>query len=267
MATRPPLVNVMVGAIFKVARKLLRDFNEVEQLQVSKKGPGDFVSTADITADRALREELSTARPRFGFLTEEGAPVRGEDPGSRWIIDPLDGTLNYLLSLPHFAISVAVEVNGKLMAGVIYDPLRDELFWAERGRGAFLNDRRLRVSARGRMQDALVGTGGPLHKPEAEDYNETLGRLIAATASYRRSGSAALDLAYIAAGRLDGYWAVGLSPWDVAAGIIMIREAGGFVTADDGRAVSLSGPTLLATNEKLHGDFVGIIKNRATMRI
>ena len=267
MATRSALVNVMVGAIFKVARKLLRDFNEVEQLQVSEKGPRDFVTTADITADKALREELGAVRPRFGFLTEEGAPVAGRESGSRWIVDPLDGTLNYLHGLPHFAISVAAEVGGKLEAGVIYDPLRDELFWAERGRGAYLNDRRLRVSARRRMQDALVGTGGPLHAPGAGGYNETLGRLIAAAASYRRSGSAALDLAYVAAGRFDGYWSVGLSPWDIAAGIVLIREAGGLVSEADGRALTLSSSTLLAANERLHGQFIDIVKNRAKSNI
>ncbi|MCP4327755.1 MAG: inositol monophosphatase [Alphaproteobacteria bacterium] len=263
MATRSALINVMVGAVFKTARKLLRDFNEVEQLQVSEKGPRDFVTTADITADRMLREMLGEARPTFGFLTEEGAATTGRDAGSRWIIDPLDGTLNYLHGLPHFAISVAAEVAGRLEAGVIYDPIRDELFWADRGRGAYLNERRLRVSARKRLQDALVGVGGPLHAEGGHTrYGETLAPLIEATASYRRSGSAALDLAYLAAGRFDGYWAVGLSAWDIAAGLVLIREAGGFVSEADGRAVTLSSRSIVAGNYQLHEEFVKIVKNR-----
>ncbi len=253
----------MVGAAFKAARKLLRDFNEVEQLQVSEKGPRDFVTTADITADRTLREELGWARPTFGFLTEEGTAVEGTEIGSRWIVDPLDGTLNYLHGLPHFSISIAAEVAGTLEAGIVFDPIRDELFWGERGRGAYLNDRRLRVSARRRMQDALVGVGGPLHADGFLDsYNATLTRLIESTASYRRSGSAALDLSYVAAGRFDGYWAHGVSDWDIAAGIVLIREAGGLVTDESGRSVTISSSNIVAANERLHDQFVKIVKNR-----
>jgi myo-inositol-1(or 4)-monophosphatase len=254
----------MVSAALKVARKLLRDFNEVEFLQVSKKGPRDFVSVADITADRRLREELGNARPAFGFMTEEGEDVAGSESGSRWIVDPLDGTLNYLHGQPHFAISIAAEVRGRLEAGIIFDPIRDELFWGERGRGAYLNDRRLRVSARRRMADALLGTGGPLHVGDNhEQYVRILERLSRATASYRRSGSAALDLAYVAAGRFDGYWAAGLSAWDIAAGLLLIQEAGGFVTDESGRSITLSSPTLLAANDQLHGEFLTLLRNPA----
>ena len=259
MATRSPLTNVMTGAAYKVARKLVRDFNEVEHLQVSVKGPRDFVTTADITADKMLREILSRARPEYGFLTEEGEPVAGRR--GRWIVDPLDGTLNFLHGLPQFSISIAVEEQGKIIAGIVYDPIRDEMFWAEQGRGAYLNDRRLRVSVRRNMKDALIGVGGPLHQDGVMDrYRETLPRLIEECASYRRMGSAALDLSYIAAGRFDGYWAVGLSPWDIAAGVILVREAGGFVTEENGRSIRLDSPTVVAANDPLHDPLIRLVK-------
>jgi len=254
----------MVGAAIKVARKLNRDFNEVEHLQVSEKGPRDFVTTADLTADKILRFELSKARPDFGFLTEEGEPVPARD---RWIVDPLDGTLNFLHGLPHFAISIAAEINGRVEAAVIYASIGDELFWADRGRGAYLDDRRIRVSARRDLKDALIGTGGPLHAEGTSDrFEETLPHLIAATASYRRMGSAALDLAYLAAGRLDGYWAVGLSPWDVAAGMLLVREAGAVATDQQGRTAGLDSSELLAATERLHGGLLRIVRPRPTRR-
>lgn len=263
MATRSPLVNVMVGAAFKAARKLLRDFNEVEHLQVSQKGPRDFVTAADVAADRMLREELGRARPDFGFVTEEGEDSQGRDRDSRWIVDPLDGTLNYLHGSPNFTISIAAESRGQIIAGIVFDPIRDELFWADRGIGAYLNDRRLRVSIRKDLREALIGTGGPLHAEGALDrYATVLPRLIGGVASYRRFGSAALELAYVAAGRLDGYWAIGLSPWDVAAGLILVREAGGLVTREDGRALRLDSPDLLAASEVLHGPLMRLVRGR-----
>jgi len=261
VSTRSPLVNVMVRAALRVARKLVRDFNEVEHLQVSKKGPSDFVTTADVTADRMLREELSTARPEFGFLTEEGETEVGRDRDSRWIVDPLDGTLNYLHGLPHFSISIAAEIKKKVTAAVIYDPIRNELFWSDLGRGAYLDDRRLRVSARRELSDSLIGTGGPLHDESVRaEMMPALPRLIETVAGYRRSGSAALDLAYVAAGRFDGYWAIGLSPWDSAAGLLLVREAGAIATDLQGRTARVDGRVLLVANDHLHRPLMRLLK-------
>ena len=228
MALRSATINVMVKAAQKAARGLVRDFGEVEQLQVSLKGPADFVSTADLQAERTLRNELKRARPEFGLLMEEGTNEPGADGRHRWIVDPLDGTLNFLHGLPHFAISIGLERDGEIVAGVIYDPIKDELFWAERGAGAYVNERRLRVSGRRDLGQAVIATGVPnLGRPEHPTYLAMLGAVMAETAGIRRFGAAALDLADVAAGRYDGYFEVGLSPWDIAAGILLVREAGG----------------------------------------
>ena len=260
MSRRSPLITVMANAAHKAKRDLIRDFGEVENLQVSRKGPADFVSAADRRAEETLVAELRRARPRFGFLLEEGGAIASEDSSNRWIVDPLDGTTNFLHGVPHFAISIGVERDGKPYAGVIYDPIRDELFWAENGAGAFLNDQRLRVSARRKLPDALIATGMPFagraHHP---DYAAMFDRVWAATAGVRRLGSAALDLAYVAAGRFDGVWQFALSPWDIAAGVVIVREAGGIVTDTEGAPNPMARGDVLATNGHLHRPLQGLL--------
>jgi myo-inositol-1(or 4)-monophosphatase len=253
MATRSALINVMAGACLKAARGLRRDFGEVEQLQVSLKGPGEFVSSADIAAEKVLRRELSKARPNYGFLLEEGGFLPGHDTSHRFVIDPLDGTTNFLHGLPHFAISIALEHESKLVAATIYDPVKDEMFWAEKGAGAFVNDRRLRVSARHNLSDALVATGMPFReKSDHARYLKTLAPAMRATSGVRRWGVASLDLAYVAAGRFDGFWEFDLKPWDMAAGILLVREAGGLVTDMAGGQDMLASGAILASNAHLH---------------
>ncbi|MDP7342060.1 MAG: inositol monophosphatase family protein [Alphaproteobacteria bacterium] len=253
MPRRSPLITVMANAAYKAARGLCRDFGEVEQLQVSRKGPADFVSSADHKAEQTLVEELQRARPNFGFLVEEGGEIKGEDSSNRWIIDPLDGTTNFLHGIPHFAISIGLERDGRMFAGVIYDPLRDELFWAETGIGAFINSQRLRVSSRARLGDALIATGMPFKgRASHPEYPVMLDSVWAATSGVRRFGSAALDLAYVAAGRYDGFWEFALSPWDIAAGLVILREAGGIVSEVDGGDQMMESGDILATNGHLH---------------
>jgi myo-inositol-1(or 4)-monophosphatase len=252
MAVRSPLYNVMSAAALKAARRLKRDFGEVEQLQVSVKGPGDFVSTADIKAEKTLREELSKARPGFGFLMEESGETKGRDARHRWIVDPLDGTTNFLHGMPHWAISIGLEEDGEMIAGLVYAPIADEMFFAEKGGGAYLNDRRLRVSARRKLDESLIGTGIPF-KGHGDHplYLRTLGAVIAETTGARRLGVASLDLAYVAAGRFDGFWEFGLKPWDMAGGLVLIREAGGTVIGLTGADPMVTGD-ILATNSALH---------------
>tara|TARA_R110000787_G_scaffold140526_6_gene254076 strand:+ start:438 stop:1229 length:792 start_codon:yes stop_codon:yes gene_type:complete len=243
----------MDNAARKASRRLVRDFGEVEQLQVSRKGPGDFVTEADRRTEKILFDELRKARPSFGFLMEEGGIVEGENASERWIIDPIDGTTNFLHGIPHFAISIAAERDGELVAGVVYEPIRDELFWAERSEGAYLNRRRLRVSERSSLGDALLATGIPFgNRPGRKSFIAMLNAAMDRTAGVRRQGSAALDLAYVAAGRYEGFWETALSPWDIAAGIVIVREAGGMVSEIDGRAGMLHGKSILATNQKLY---------------
>jgi len=263
MPPRSPILNVMIRATQRAARGLKRDFGETEQLQVSKKGPADFVSTADTHAERVLREELVKARPEFGFLGEEGSLREPDATGRRWIVDPLDGTTNFLHGLAQFAVSIALEQRGTLVAGVVYDPIKDELFHAERGGGAFLNDRRLRVSGRSRLEEALIATGMPFKgHGDIALYLEELGRLLPEVAGLRRFGSASLDLAYVAAGRFDGFWERGLQPWDTAAGVLLVREAGGYVGTVDGRDFGLESDSLLASNSELHTALSRILSGR-----
>src|SRR5690348_14463741 len=260
MAVRSPIINVMAGAALKAARGLIRDFGEVEQLQVSVKGPGEFVSTADLRAERTLKAELGRARPGYGLLFEEGGETAGSDPHHRWIVDPLDGTTNFLHGIPHFAISIALERDREIVAGLVYEPTRDEMFWAEKGAGAYLNDRRLRVSARRQLAEAVIGTGIPYRdRGDQPAYLATLARVMAATSGVRRMGAAALDLAYVAAGRFDGFWEFGLSPWDIAAGVLLVREAGGYVTELDGGAAMLASGSVLAANDRLHGEIATLL--------
>ncbi len=235
-----PALNVVVGAVRKAARRLLRDFQEVEQLQVQSKAPGDFVSEADLRAEKSLREDLSRARPNFAFLMEESGASGDKDWEWRWVVDPLDGTTNFLHGIPHWAISVGIEKRvaddkSELVAGVVYNPAADELYWAEKGMGAFLNDRRIRVSGRRDMHQALFATGIPFAAvPRKGEFVQTLARLMPQVSGIRRFGSAALDLAWVAAGRYDGYWELGVNKWDVAAGLVLVKEAGGYCTDPEG---------------------------------
>ncbi|HLZ68188.1 MAG TPA: inositol monophosphatase family protein [Aliidongia sp.] len=253
MAVRSAVINVMAAAARKAGRGLIRDFGEVENLQVSQKGPSDFVSTADLKAEKTLRAELEKARPGYGFLMEESAETIG-DGRHRWIVDPLDGTLNFLHGIPHFAISVALEREGEIIAGVVYEPLRDEEYWAEKGSGAFVSDRRIRVSGRRDLGQAVIATGMPFRGKEAHPgYMRTLNAVMAETAGVRRFGAAALDLAYVAAGRFDGFWEFGLKPWDMAAGLLLVKEAGGYCSEPDGSGHDmLASGNVLAANDHLH---------------
>ncbi|MCW8086354.1 inositol monophosphatase family protein [Sabulicella glaciei] len=252
-----PALNVVVSAVRKAGRRLLRDFGEVEQLQVQSKAPGDFVSEADMRAERSLREDLSRARPGFAFLMEESGVSGDKDWEWRWVVDPLDGTTNFLHGIPHWAISVGIEKRvgedkSEVMAGVIYNPAADELFWAEKGMGVFLNDRRLRVSGRRDMTQALFATGIPFASiPRKGEFVQTLARLMPQVSGIRRFGSAALDLAWVAAGRYDGFWELGLNKWDMAAGLVMVREAGGYVTSPDGGDAYSEG-NVVAANPHFH---------------
>jgi myo-inositol-1(or 4)-monophosphatase len=252
MPVRSAVLNVMAAAARKAGRGLIRDFGEVENLQVSQKGPSDFVSTADLKAEKILRQELAKARPGYGFLMEESEETEG-DGTHRWIVDPLDGTTNFLHGIPHFAISIALERDGEIVAGIVYEPLRDEEYWAEKGGGAFVSDRRLRVSGRRQLGDAVIATGIPFRGVgDHPRYLRTQAAVMAEVAGIRRFGSAALDLAYVAAGRYDGFWEFGLKRWDIAAGILLVREAGGYVTEPEGGHDPLGKGNLLAANDHLH---------------
>ncbi len=264
---RSALINVMDRAACKAGRVLVRDFGEVENLQVSKKGPADFVTAADLRSESILRQELTRARPEFAFLGEEGGETRGvggapDHAETRWVVDPLDGTTNFLHGIPHFAISIAVERAGDVIAGLILDPIRDDVYWAERGAGAYVGNRRLRVSAREDLATALFATGIPfLGRGDHPHYLATLTAIVGQAAGVRRFGAAALDLAYLAAGRFDAFWEYGLSRWDVAAGIILIREAGGFVTDCSGGDSSLDSGDIAAANSYLHPRLVAILQS------
>jgi myo-inositol-1(or 4)-monophosphatase len=243
----------MIDAARKAGRRLARDFGEVSELQVSKKGPSDFVSAADLKSEEILVEELTKVRPGYGILAEERGVVEGTDKTHRWIIDPLDGTTNFLHAIPHFAITVALERDGELVAGVTHNPVTNEIFWTERGKGAFLNDKRLRVAARKTLGEAVIATGIPFQgKTGHGQFLKELHQLSQRVAGIRRFGSAALDMAYVAAGRFDAYWERDLKPWDLAAGRLMVTEAGGKVTAVDGGEFNLDEGSVLASNLDLH---------------
>ena len=258
MVSHSGLITVMQRAARKAAPRIRRDFNEVEQLQVSRKGPADFVSMADKQAEQTLVEELRHARPDWGFLLEEGGAIAGDPAKPRWIVDPIDGTSNFLHGIPHFAISIAVQEPkpgggpGEITQGLVYQPLTDESFWAEKGRGAWHNERRLRVSARRDLSDALIATGIPYKgHGDIARFNRTLAAVAPEVAGIRRFGSAALDLAWVAAGRYDGFWEENLEEWDVAAGILLVREAGGFVTDFRGGDRMIERDEFLAANDQL----------------
>jgi myo-inositol-1(or 4)-monophosphatase len=247
---RSPVMSVMTDAVMKTARGLTRDFGEVENLQVSLKGPGDFVSLADKKAEKLLHSALEKARPGYGFVMEEGGVIIGTDATHRWHIDPLDGTANFLHGIPHFAISIALEREGQFIAGVVYDVIKDEMFIAEKGKGAFVNNRRLRVSGRRDLTQMIIGTGVPhIGKPGHGQYLKELGAVMSRFQNVRRMGSAALDMAYVAAGRLDAYWERGLNSWDIAAGVVLLREAGGTVGSLDGKVDMTLAKDIICGNE------------------
>jgi myo-inositol-1(or 4)-monophosphatase len=256
------LLNVMIKAARKAGRALKRDFGEVEHLQVSLKGPANFVTAADRRAEETLREELLRARPGYSFLGEEGGRREGTDQTHTWIVDPLDGTSNFLHGIPHFAISVALEREGTIVAGVLYNPVNDDLFTAERGKGAFLNDQRLRVATRRRLADAVVVCGLPHHG--RGDLAMALKELAAVqdkVAGLRRFGAASLDLAWVAAGRFDGYWERNLGPWDIAAGLIVVREAGGYATDFAGGENPHLVGDVIAGNEIIQRDLMRVLRD------
>jgi myo-inositol-1(or 4)-monophosphatase len=259
---RSALLNVMIKAARKAGRTLKRDFGEVEHLQVSLKGPGNFVTAADRRAEEILREELTRARPGYGFLGEEGGRHEGADKTHTWIVDPLDGTTNFLHGIPHFAIAIALEREGTMVAGVVYNPANDDLYTAERGKGAYLNDQRLRVAGRQRLADAVVACGLPhLGRGDLALAQQELAAVQAKVAGLRRFGAAALDLAWVAAGRLDAYWERNLGPWDIAAGLMLVREAGGYVTDFAGGEAPWAGGDVIAGNETLQRELMRVLKS------
>ncbi len=257
---RSAILNVMVQAAMNAGRSLSRDFGEVQNLQVSRKGPADFVSNADLKAEKSIYEDLKLARPDYGFLMEESGTEKGVDPQHRWIVDPLDGTTNFLHGIPFFAVSIALERDGEIVAGVVYNPILDELYAAERGTGAYLNDRRMRVAGRSLMSEAVIGTGIPFlgHGDHVRHMREQHA-VMSKVAGIRRPGAAALDLAFVAAGRFDGFWEHDLKAWDMAAGIILIREAGGMVTDLNGRHDMLGTGTIIAGNDRMRRELHAIV--------
>jgi myo-inositol-1(or 4)-monophosphatase len=254
-------LNIMIKAARRAGRALTKDFREVENLQVSMKGAGDFVSRADINAEKMLKEDLMGARPTYGWLAEEGGSEEGQDPTRRWIVDPLDGTTNFLHGLPHWAVSIALEHKGQVVAGVVFDPSKDEMFFAEKGAGAWMNESRLRVSGRSKMIESLFATGLPFGgRADLPDTLRELGRVLPGCSGVRRWGAAALDLAYVAAGRYDGYWERRLNAWDIAAGLIILREAGGLAEPLDPNGHILEDGTIVCANEQLFSSFAKLVR-------
>jgi myo-inositol-1(or 4)-monophosphatase len=255
-------LNIMIKAARKAGRSLVKDFREVENLQVSMKGAGDFVSRADLAAEKILEEELRGARPTYGWLAEEGGARPGEDPTRRWIVDPLDGTTNFLHGLPHWAVSIGLEHKGQMVAGVIFDAAKDEMFVAEKGEGAWMNGTRLRVSGRKRMIESIFATGLPFGgRADLPETLQDLARLLPVCAGVRRWGSAALDMAYVAAGRYDGFWERGLHAWDMAAGIAILREAGGLAEPLTGSGDILADGAVICANGAIFDQFARVIRD------
>ena len=255
------LLNVMIAAARKTGRVLKRDFGEVEKLQVSLKGPANFVSSADRRAEETLYAELSKARPGYGFLGEEGGSREGTDKSHRWIVDPLDGTTNFLHGIPQFAISIALEREGTMVAGLIYNPAIEEMFVAERGKGAFMNEHRIRVANRRRLSDAVLACGLPHYgRPGFSVAHQETGAVQQQVAGLRRFGAAALDLAWVAAGRIDGYWERNIKPWDMGAGLILVREAGGYVADCEGGSDMFAKGAIVAGNETILKELLCVLK-------
>ncbi|MGQ0527524.1 MAG: inositol monophosphatase family protein [Alphaproteobacteria bacterium] len=262
MVVLSPNLNIMIRAAEKAGKSLLRDFGEVEQLQVSRKGPSDFVSAADRRAEEIIFTELQKARPGYSFLMEEGGAVAGENKDYRWIVDPLDGTLNFLHGVPHWAISIGLEEKGEITAGIVYDPVKDEMFRAEKNGGAFLRRKRLRVSGRTQMEMATIASGGPRRDGKShEQFFKEQRAVWDAGPSLRRYGAAALDMCYVAAGRFEAYWERALKPWDVAAGYLIVKEAGGFVCDLDSDAKNaVETGNVLCGNEIVYGQLKKILR-------
>jgi len=259
---RSALMNVMTAAVIKAGRGLKRDFGEIENLQVSIKGPGDFVTAADKKAEKTIFEELSRARPGYGFNMEEAGLVAGADKSHTWHIDPLDGTSNFLHGLPIFAVSIALEREGQLVAGLVYNPATDDMFVAEKGQGAYFNNRRMRVAARRSLSESMVACGIPplARARDHESFKRELAVAMARIGNIRRLGAAALDLAMVACGRFDGYWERGINTWDVAAGVVLVREAGGFVSDFDGSSEMIAKGEVIAGNEVIHRQLVELMR-------
>ena len=255
-------LNLMIKAARAAGWSLVKDFREVENLQVSMKGAGDFVSRADIAAEEIIREELTAARPNYGWLAEESKEVKGKDPTRRWIVDPLDGTTNFLHGLAHWSVSIALEHKGEIVSAVVFDPAKDEMFFAEKGQGAWLNETRMRVSGRSKMIEAMFATGLPFGtRPDLPDSLQDLARILPVCSGVRRLGSAALDLTYVAAGRVDDYWERHLNAWDIAAGVLIVREAGGFVEGLQDVNNPVGDRGLIAGNSDIFEKFSKIIRN------
>ena len=254
-------INVMVKACRKASKIIIRDFGEIENLQVSLKGPGDFVTNCDKKVEKILIEELQKARPNYSILSEEVGKITN-DESFKWIIDPIDGTTNFLHGIPHFAISIGLEHNKEIICGIVYDPIKDEMFVAEKGNGSYLNNQRMRVSSRSKLKDCIIFTGGPKHDSKNKDaslkeYNNFSSKILV---PIRKLGSAALDMAYVAAGRCDGFWQRNLNYWDIAAGIIIVKEAGGFVTDFYGENQYIQNKTILVTNSKINQEMIEVLK-------
>ena len=254
-------INVMIKACRKAAKIVIRDFGEIEKLQVSVKGPGDFVTMSDKKAEKILIEELGKARPNYSILSEEIGEIKN-DEAFKWIIDPIDGTSNFLHGIPHFGISVGLEHNKEIICGIIFDPIKDEIFIAEKGKGSYLNNQRMRVSARSKLEDCIIFTGGPRRQSKErdlaiEEYKKFSSKVLI---PIRKMGSASLDMAYVAAGRCDGFWQRNLNYWDIAAGIILVKEAGGFVTDFSGNDEYIKNKTILVTNSLINEEMIEVLK-------
>ena len=264
MKLNSPQINIITKACLKASKSLIRDFGEIENLQVSTKAPGDFVSSADKRTEKILIEELQKAHPDYGIITEETGFINKSNVNNRWIIDPIDGTLNFLNGVPQFAISVAYEENKEIKCGVIFDPIKNEMFCAEKGNGAYMNNKRLRVSNKKRFKDALLATGGPKHTSQNKEeiFSEFINISKIIFSPIRKYGSAALDMAYVASGRFDGYWQRELNYWDVAAGIVIVKEAGGFIDFfDEDKNFPLK-KNILASNSNIYEEFKEVIKKK-----
>jgi len=254
-------INIMVRACRKASKTLIRDFGEIENLQVSIKGPGDFVTTSDKKVEKILINELLKARPNYSILSEESGEIKNEE-SFKWIIDPIDGTSNFLHGIPHFAISIGLEQEKEIVSGIIYDPIKDEMFSAEKGKGSYVNNQRIRVSSRTKLKDCMIFTGGPRYNAEKkeitlEEYKRFTSKV---TIPIRKLGSGSLDLAYVAAGRADGYWQRDLKYWDIAAGIILVKESGGYVTDFDGNSDYIKNKTIIAANPKISKEMIEVLK-------
>jgi len=255
-------INVMVKVCRKAAKILIRDFGEIENLQVSLKGPGNFVTASDIKVEKILVEELQKARPTYSILSEEIGEINN-DESFKWIIDPIDGTSNFLHGIPHFAISIGLEHDKEIICGIIYDPIKDEMFTAEKGNGAYVNNKRMRVSSRSKLKDCIIFTGGPRQNPKDKElfFVEYKNFSSIVKTPIRKMGSASLDIAYVAAGRCDGFWQRNLNYWDYAAGIILVKESGGFVTDFNGKNRYIENKTILVTNSKIDKEMIEVLNS------